>query len=166
MVTRVVGAVTQGQFLMDCTLLMRCSLVVFFLPSTPVPADETADTQAAPAWTDQVQTYSMLPLLPDTAKKMHVSVNGIWAGISSDHPLLPSREMIPSVRKRYGNDVAAFVKDSHEARLIVCGIVNGIEGMESLREKYPNLEAMACRDAEGKPARNDAWLLMCTNNPD
>ena len=100
---------------MHFTLAMRCSLVVFFLPSTPVPADETADTQAAPAWTDQVQTYSMLPLLPDTAKKMHVSVNGIWAGISSDHPLLPSREMIPSVPKRYGNDVAVFVNDSHFA---------------------------------------------------
>ncbi len=129
------------QAIRDGLILLVCSLPIWAV------AQETPRVTHA-AWIDEVQTYAMVPLLPATAAKMNVSVNGIWAGISSDHPILPSREMIRSVRKKYGTDVAAFVKDCHDTELIVCGIVNGIEGMESLREEYPDLEEMACRKAD------------------
>ena len=124
------------------------------------------DHPQTPAWVEEAQTYAMVPLLPATGQKMNITVNGIWAGISSDHPILPSREMIPSVRKKYKMDVEAFVNDCHDSGLIVCGVINGIEGMDSLREKYPKLEEMACRRADGTPASNGDWLLMCTSNPD
>jgi hypothetical protein len=116
-----------------------------------------------PAWLDRVQTYSMLPVTPATAAQMHVSVNGAWAGIDSDHPILPTT---PSVRRKYGADVNAFVTDCRRAGLVVCGVVNGIEGMKGLRKRFPNLDEMACRNADGKPASNAEWPLMCTNNPD
>src|SRR5262249_26073792 len=81
----------------------------------------------------------------------------------SDHPIFPTT---PSVRKKYGSDVNAFVKDCRQASLVVCGVVNGIEGMKGLRKRFPNLDAMACRTADGKVASNSEWPLMCTNNPD
>jgi hypothetical protein len=105
----------------------------------------------------------MLPVTPATAATMHVSVNGAWAGIDSDHPILP---MMPSVRKKYGTDVKTFVADCRRAGLIVCGVVNGIEGMKGLRKRFPNLDEMACRNADGKLASNAEWPLMCANNPD
>ena len=42
-----------------------------------------------PKWVDEVQTYGMLPLLPQRAAELHVSVNGVWAGIGTDDPILP-----------------------------------------------------------------------------
>jgi hypothetical protein len=105
----------------------------------------------------------MLPVTPATAAKMNVSVNGAWAGIDSDHPILPTT---PSVRRKYGSDINAFVKDCRQAGLVVCGVVNGIEGMKGLRKRFPNLDEMACRNADGKVAANAEWPLMCTNNPD
>lgn len=128
-----------------------------------VAGSATADE---PPWLNDVQTFSMLPVLPETAEKMHISVNGIWAGISSDHPILPSEEMIRSVRRKYGSDVKTLVSDCRRAGLVVCGVVNGIEGMDQLRERFGNLEKMACRKADGQLASNGQWLLMCTNNPD
>ena len=56
-------------------------------------------------WLDDVQTYSMPPVLPDAAEKMNVGVNSVWAGISRDYPILPNGEMIRSVRRKYGVDV-------------------------------------------------------------
>jgi hypothetical protein len=105
----------------------------------------------------------MLPVTPATAAKMNVSVNGVWAGIDSDGPVLPTT---PSVRRKYGADVTAFVTDCRQSGLIVCGVVNGIEGMKGLRKRFPNLDEMACRNADGRPASNGEWPLMCTNNPD
>ena len=41
-----------------------------------------------PAWLQEVQTYSMLPAMPEHARRLHVSVNGVWAGIGSEDPIL------------------------------------------------------------------------------
>ena len=119
-----------------------------------------------PQWVDEVQTYGMLPLLPDDAKKLHCTVNGLWAGIGGTNPILPHTEHVPAVRAKYGDDAAKFAADSHAAGLRVCAAVNGLEGMASLRATTPNLDAMACRKADGQPAvMDDGMTLMCTNNP-
>jgi len=149
---------SSGQTICGGFLLSYCFL------ANSAPAQEPISPQR-PKWIDEVQTYAMVPLLPATAKKTNISVNGIWAGIGSDHAILASAKMVPSVRTKYGADVATFVKDGHDAGLIVCGIINGIEGTESLRQQFPNLETMACCKADGTPARNKKFLLMCTNNP-
>ena len=120
-----------------------------------------------PDWLDEVQTYCMLPLFPEDAKALHASVNGVWAGIGGTHPILPHSEHVPAVREKYGDDAAAFVQENHDADLLVCAAVNGLEGMVPLRQVVPNLDAMACRNADGKPAvTSDGMTLMCTNNPD
>ncbi|HJT77351.1 MAG TPA: hypothetical protein VJ739_09145 [Gemmataceae bacterium] len=82
-----------------------------------LPAEERPGPR--PVWLDKVQTYFMLPVTPATAAKMNVSVNGAWAGIDSDGPVLPTT---PSVRKKYGADVPAFVTDCRQAGLVVCGV--------------------------------------------
>lgn len=121
--------------------------------------------EGPPPWTDEPQTYCMVPVLPETAERLGVTVNGVWGGIGSTHPLLTGEEMVPAVRKRYKDDVAAFVRDSRDAGLIVTGVVNGLEGFPPLFEKWPELESMVCRKADGAPAETDEMRLMCTNNP-
>ena len=120
-----------------------------------------------PEWVDKIQTYCMVPLLPEDANALNATVNGVWAGIGGTHPILPHIEHVPAVREKYGDDTAAFVRDSHIAGLRVCGVVNGLEGMVPLRETMPNLDEMACRKANGEPAVvGEGMTLMCTNNPD
>jgi hypothetical protein len=119
-----------------------------------------------PRWVDEVQTYGMLPLLPQRAAELRVSVNGVWAGIGTDNPILPAAASVASVRSRFGTDAAAFVKACHEAGLIVPAVVNGLEGFPALRAQWPKLEEMACRDRDGKPVNVGEFILMCTNNPD
>jgi hypothetical protein len=136
----------------------------------PAPRDHSQNPEhvwRTPEWIDAVQTYSMLPLIPDQSKELGASVNGVWAGIGGTDPILPHTEHVPRVRREYGEDAARFARDSHAAGLRVCAAVNGLEGMASLREVVPNLEAMACRKADGQPAvTDDGMTLMCTNNPD
>ncbi|MGQ0636569.1 MAG: hypothetical protein ACT4QC_18300 [Planctomycetaceae bacterium] len=118
-----------------------------------------------PAWVDEVQTYGMLPVLPQRAKAQNVRVNGVWAGIGGADPILPVAKSIPSVSREFGSDSRAFVKACHDAGLIVPAIVNGLEGFPTLKETVPNLEEMACRGADGKPVSVGEFILMCTNNP-
>ena len=63
-----------------------------------------------PKWVDEVQTYGMLPLLPQRAAELHVSVNGVWAGIGTDDPILPAANSVAAVRRRFRADAAGFVK--------------------------------------------------------
>jgi hypothetical protein len=130
----------------------------------PVPVAASAPS----GWLDEVQTYCMVPVLPDTAAALHVTVNGVWGGMGGTDPILTHRDTVPAVQKKYDTDARAFVDACHGAGLIVPGVVNGLEGFATMRETWPNLESMACRNAEGKPVEvgNDKMLLMCTNNPD
>ena len=104
-----------------------------------------------PKWADEVQTYGMLPMLPQRAAEMHIRVNGVWAGIGTDDPVLPAARSVPAVRWQYGSDAARFVKECHDAGLLVPAIVNGLEGFHALKPKWPNLDPMACRNRDGKP---------------
>ena len=70
-----------------------------------------------PEWIDEIQIYCMVPLLPEDANALNVTVNGVWAGIGGAHPILPYIEHIPAVREKYGDDAEAFVRDSHIAGL-------------------------------------------------
>ncbi|HLJ12758.1 MAG TPA: hypothetical protein VKU82_16295, partial [Planctomycetaceae bacterium] len=56
-------------------------------------ADAEPLSRRAPAWLDKTQTYCMVPVLPEMAAKLHVSVNGVWAGIGGTHPVLTHREI-------------------------------------------------------------------------
>ena len=141
------------------------SLMVLLFASL-ASGQEAEGDRVLPEWIDRVQTYAMVPVLPETAARMHVSVNGLWGGVDSDHVILPSGDMMLSVRKKYGDDVGAFARDCRDAGLIVCSMVNGIEGMKGLRERYPHLDDMACRRADGSLATNGEWPLMCVNNSD
>lgn len=108
----------------------------------------------------------MVPLLPETARSLNATVNGVWGGIGGTHPIVSHRDTVPAVAQRYGEDGAAFTADSRRAGLIPCGVVNGLEGFPTLKAAVPDLESMACRDASGKPLKvGDGMLLMCVNNP-
>ncbi|MCU0963272.1 MAG: hypothetical protein MUF48_24535, partial [Pirellulaceae bacterium] len=130
-------------------------------------ADERVSESASSAhWFDLVHTYSMLPLFVDDARGLNVTVNGIWAGIGGTDAILPHSEHAPAVRRKYNEDAALFASDMHQAGLRVCAAVNGLEGMASLRDVVPNLDAMACRKSDGSIAMvGDGMALMCTNNP-
>jgi len=120
-----------------------------------------------PAWVDEVQTYCMVPVLPERAAELQASVNGIWGGVGGTHPLLTHTEMAPAVQARFGRDGRAFVDACHEAGLIAVSIVYGIESFPVMRDAWPGLEEMACLGADGKPVEvGNGMMLMCTNNPD
>jgi hypothetical protein len=95
-----------------------------------------------PAWLDEVQTYCMMPILPESAVDLGISVNGVWAGVGSDDPILRDHEPL---RKAFDNDVVAYVRAAHDAGLLVSSIVHGIEGIPPLRKICPELSEMACR---------------------
>jgi hypothetical protein len=152
---------------MNRTIALR--LTTFLLPAVlalPLAGGQQPGRSGLPEWIDEVQTYGMLPLLPQRAAELHVSVNGVWAGIGTDNPILPAARSVAPVRWRFGTDAPAFVRASHEAGLIVPAVVNGLEGFSALRAQWPNLEEMACRNRDGKPVNVGEFLIMCTNNPD
>ena len=118
---------------------------------------------AAPSWADEVQTFIMLPTRPDRARELHVSVNGAWAGIPGKYSILPH---IPAIQEEYNYDQKAFADAGHEAGLIVPAAINTIEGLLALREDVPNLDEMACRDADGELVMaGPEMTLMCSINP-
>jgi hypothetical protein len=120
-----------------------------------------------PAWLDEVQTYCMVPLVPERAAQLHASVNGVWGGAGGPHPILTHTETAPAVQARFGTDARAFVDACHAAGLRVVCMVNSIEGFPPLRAAWPDLEKMACLGADGKPVVvGKGMMLMCTNNPD
>ncbi len=141
-------------------------LVCFFLLQAAFAEDRVARPDV-PEWLDQVQTYCMVPVLPETAAKLHATVNGVWGGISGTHPILTDRKIVPAVQAKYGADDKTFAEACHKAGLVVVSVVNGIEGFTAMREAWPDLEKMACRDARGKPAQvSRDMILMCVSNPD
>jgi len=76
-------------------------------------------------------------------------------------------ETVPAVQKLFGRNGKAFIDACHEAELLVAGTVNGLEGFPTIQKFWPDLETMACLNADGEPAiTDDGMLLMCTNNPD
>ncbi|MCO6455131.1 MAG: DUF1080 domain-containing protein [Pirellulaceae bacterium] len=116
-----------------------------------------------PEWADVVQTFIMLPVRPDRARQLHVSVNGAWAGIPGKYSILPHN---PAIQQEYQDDQAAFAADVRKAGLIVPASINTIEGFHALRESVPNLEDMACRNAAGEVVVAGEMILMCSINPD
>ncbi|MFH0945680.1 MAG: hypothetical protein V2A76_10825 [Planctomycetota bacterium] len=122
---------------------------------------------ALPAWLDRVQTYCMVPMLPEGAGRLHASVNGVWGGMGGPFPILTHTDTVPAVQETFGKDGAAFAAACHAAGLFVVATVNGLEGFPPMLERWPDLAEMACRNARGEPAQTDEnMLLMCTNNPD
>ena len=140
--------------------------LVFTVSASRAFSTEPRANSSLPKWIDEVQTYGMLPVLPESAAELNVSVNGVWAGIGTADPVLPSTRSVSAVRARFGADAQAFVDACHDAGLAVAAVVNGLEGFPALKEICPNLEEMACRDSDGKPVDVGQFILMCTNHPD
>jgi hypothetical protein len=160
-----------GQFKRGNTMqnAVRFVVLAMFLLAAAcgIASGQDATERDLPAWLDEVQTYCMVPLLPERAAELHASVNGVWGGVGGTHPILTHTEMAPAVQARFGSDDQAFVDACHEAGLIVVCMVNGLEGLPAMRAAWPGLEEMACLGADGKPVvLGDGMMLMCTNNPD
>lgn len=139
-------------------------------------SDSESDTEhnaivdaGSPSWIDEVQTYSMVPVLPEQAKKLHVTVNGLWGGIGGADPVITAPNTVPAVGEKF-EDAASFVKQCRKDHLYSVGIINGVEGSEALKENYPNLDEMTCRDWKENPVvkKEDDKIesVMCNNNPD
>lgn len=141
--------------------------MLLFAATCGIASGQDPTERDLPAWLDEVQTYCMVPVLPERASQLHASVNGIWGGIGGTHPILTHTETAPAVQAEYGRDGRAFVDACHEAGLIAVSVVNGLEGFHAMRDAWPDLDEMACRGADGKPVVvGDEMTLMCTNNPD
>lgn len=152
---------------MKSIAIMASIVVLFVFSPLPLRAGEPTSPADLPAWLGKTQTYCMVPVLPETAAKLHVTVNGVWAGISGTHPILTSKDIVPAVTAKYGDNPKAFVDACHQSGLVVFSVVNGLEGFTSLRSAGVDLDKMACRDAQGKPIQaGKDMILMCTNNPD
>lgn len=148
------------------TSFLLAGILVFAASMTRGAGADDHPANDLPEWLSEVQTYCMLPVLPERAAELNVSVNGVWAGIGSADPVLPPASSVATVRGEYGADTRAFVDACHDAGLVVAAVVNGLEGFPALEEMCPNLEEMACQNAEGKPVDVGQFILMCTNNPD
>ncbi|MBI2425522.1 MAG: hypothetical protein HYV27_22040 [Candidatus Hydrogenedentes bacterium] len=149
---------------------MRGLIVMLLLLSVGLWTSVGAGQSAAPAWLRQPQTFGMLPLVPEEAQEMGISVNGIWAGFGGGHPILTFPPFVKRVGEAFGEDADAFVRANHEAGMqVVCGI-NGIEGMQLVRAGIENWEALSCRNADGEKVLwgnpEEQCYVMCTNNPD
>jgi len=129
---------------------------------------EEPEFRDLPAWVDEVQTYLMCPVLPKRAEAFNATVNGVWGGMGGIDPILNTSEPGPAVQRVFGTDSRKFAAACHQKGLIVVGTVNSLEGVMALKEKWPDLENMACRDAMGRPSMNGKRtdFLTCTNNPD
>jgi hypothetical protein len=123
-----------------------------------------------PTWFREVHTYNMNALLPEDAKELNITVNGIWGGIGGNDPILTHPPFVPAIGKKFGRDRRAFAEASHDAGLVVVAAIPTLEGMFTIREHTPNLEEMACRKADGSlalwSAPEEKCLQMCANNPD
>jgi hypothetical protein len=137
-------------------------VLLFLLAAAPSFGEGRMDAHLPP-WLGEVQTYVMLPVAPERTVALHVSVNGVWAGIPGKYSVLPN---IAAIQEEYGFDQRAFADACHEAGALVCASINGIEGLEALREDIPNLDDMACRNVDGEPLNLGGMTLMCTSNPD
>jgi len=138
-------------------------IAVAFASGTPVAAEGDAEMKP-PAWLDELQTYNILPMLPERAKELHITVNGPWGGGSGKYPVLPD---VPQILDIYDGNPEQFIVDGKAAGLVTCGVINGLEGYASLQQTLPNIRDMACRKANGEVAAvENGMLLMCTNNPD
>jgi len=147
--------------------LLRNALSGLLLLASAASAEEAPATAqgAPPAWLNEIQTYCMVPVLPDRAKELRSTVNGIWAGMGGIDPILTHTETVTAVQGKYTLDAKAFIKDSQDAGLITVGVINGLEGFEPMLAEVPDLADMACRNAKGEPLKPDDMYLMCTNNP-
>jgi 3-keto-disaccharide hydrolase len=134
----------------------------FFRPSAPkVLREEVAG--ALPNWADNVQTFIMLPTRPKRARELHASVNGAWAGIPGRYSILPND---PSIQQEYNRDQRSFADAVRDAGLVVTASINTIEGFHALREDVPDLDDMACRNADGELVMGgEEMTLMCSINP-
>ena len=66
----------------------------------------------------------------------------------------------------YNHDQRSFADAVRKAGLVVPASINTIEGFHTLREVIPNLDAMACRNADGELVlAGDEMTLMCSINP-
>jgi len=139
------------------------------LASKVVEAEDQSQ-RTFPAWLDDVQTANMNALTPKEAVELHISLNGIWGGIGGNDPILTHPLFVPSISREFGTDRKAFVDASHAAGLVAVAAIPTLEGMFTIREHTPNLEEMACRDANGNLAMwsspEERCLQMCANNPD
>jgi len=147
-------------------IIMALPFLVSFMAGTLV--GEEPGLQDLPAWVDEVQTYLMCPVLPKRAEELNATVNGVWGGMGGTDPILNTSEPGPAVQRVFGTDSRRFAAACHQKGLIVVGTVNSLEGVMALKEKWPDLENMACRDALGRPSMNGKRtdFLTCTNNPD
>ncbi len=57
-------------------------------------ADESVSSFAPKDWLDKVQTWCMVPVLPETARALHVTVNGVWGGIGGKIGRASCRERV------------------------------------------------------------------------
>lgn len=152
---------------MHIAAVYRVVLVSCLLLNASGSGADERPPRALPGWIDEVQTYCMVPVLPERAAQLHATINGVWGGMGGTHPILTHTESVPAVQAKYGRNGLAFVDICRKAGLVAVGTVNGLEGFETMRPEWPDLDAMACRDAEDRPSRSDDGMtLMCTNNPD
>jgi len=128
----------------------------------PAPLRQTTGARL-PDWAADAHTFIMLPVRPDRARELHVSVNGAWGGIPGNYSILPNDR---EIQREYNWDQAAFAAAVREAGIIVPASINTIEGFHSLRESVPNLDEMACRNADGDLVLGQQMILMCSLNPD
>jgi len=149
------------------TMSVAVSAILVLAATCGISFGQAPTERDLPPWLDEVQTYCMVPVLPERAGELHASVNGIWGGVGGTHPVLTCPEMAPAVQQRYGRDGRAFVDACHEAGLKSVCIVYGIESFPVMRETWPELAEMTCLGADGKPVElGNKMTLMCTNNPD
>ena len=75
------------------SMIMRLlsGLICLHLVLGVASAEDTPEHNP-PVWLDKVQTYCMMPILPESAVDLGISVNGVWGGVGSADPILRDHE--------------------------------------------------------------------------
>lgn len=143
--------------------------IVFLLVAAP-----TASAQEPPpdpsTWMDRVQVYSNVAISPEKARRLGITVNGLWNGWGT---LSPVASMSPElIHWRLFSD-AGYVERIHEAGLRHGSTLSSIYSHQLNFKKHPELKEAVCRTIEGEVYQmldEGDWyignpLWMCQNSP-
>ncbi len=120
------------------------------LVRAPIPDD--------PQWYKRTQVYGMLPLWPDDALTLGLTLNGLWGGYFWASPIRQGNYM-------YASD-AEQVNAFHQAGLRLSGVIDASGAYTAQLDQYPDLRQALDTRINGEPAIYGDYHFMCLDDPD
>lgn len=120
------------------------------------------------SWLDHPQIYTNLGVSPDTARRLGVTVNGLWNGWGMKNPVA---SMHPSLLFWKFKKEKDYVARFHEAGFLHGSTLSCAYARKELVNSQPDLKQAVCKTIDGEDFVLDGgWylgkhLFMCQNSP-